>query len=298
MMLRLGIVDFDSSHSIEFTRRMNHVGISRDQWVEGARIVAGWPGDSRMSPERIGQFKPQIAACDVEIVASPQALLDKVDGVLILSLSGERHWERARPFLEAGMPTYVDKPFACSVSDAQEMAALAQSQSTLLFSSSGIRFVNEIRHFQQHQDLYGPLHGCLCYGPAKRAEGNPGLFHYGIHTVEMLYTLMGTGCQSVSTNSQTGCELVTAMWEGDRMATVRGNRTGSTAYGFIAFCENGVIPVPVSTRTAYRNLCLEIVKAFETNSVPVPVETTLEIVRFICASLESEQLGKPVTMTG
>ncbi|QDU82736.1 putative oxidoreductase [Polystyrenella longa] len=298
MMLRLGIVDFDSSHSIEFTRRLNQVGVSRDQWVEGARIVAGWPGDSRMAPERIAHFRPQIEACGVTVVESPEALLqEQLDGILILSLSGQRHGERALPFLEAGIPTYVDKPFTCAVDDAQQMLALAEKTNTLLFSSSGLRFTEDVTHFQSQQNRYGALLGCLCFGPAKRAEGNPGLFHYGIHTTELLFTLMGPGCIEVRTHFQPDCELVTAQWQDDRLATLRGNRSGSTAYGFVAFCEEGVIPVSVSTRTAYRNLCEQIVLAFETNTAPVPPSTTLEIVRFISASLESEQHhGKPIAL--
>ncbi|MCA9041142.1 MAG: Gfo/Idh/MocA family oxidoreductase [Planctomycetaceae bacterium] len=288
MMLRLGIVDFDSSHSIEFTRRINQVGVTRDQWVEGARVVAAWSGDSRMAPERIAVFRPLVEACGVQFVESPEELLDQIDAVLILSLSGERHWERARPFLQAGMPTYVDKPFACSVADAEQMVALAEESGTFLFSSSGLRFTDEVLHFQQ-QKQYGDLLGCLSYGPAKRAEGNPGLFHYGIHATELLFTLMGTGCVEVSTQYQTDCEVVTARWQDGRLATLRGNRTGSTAYGFVAFCEAGVLPVSVSTRSAYRNLCQQIIHGFQTKTTPVPPTTTLEIVRFINASLKSEQ---------
>ncbi len=52
-MIRLGIVDFDTSHAVEFTRRLNHVGIAEDQWVEGARVVAGVPGVSEVAPEVI-----------------------------------------------------------------------------------------------------------------------------------------------------------------------------------------------------------------------------------------------------
>ena len=42
-MLRLGIVDFDSSHAIEFTRRFNHAGVDGDQCVDGARVEVGCP---------------------------------------------------------------------------------------------------------------------------------------------------------------------------------------------------------------------------------------------------------------
>ena len=52
-MIRLGILDFDTSHCVEFTKRLNHVGIAKDQCVEGAKVVVGCPGKSKLSPERI-----------------------------------------------------------------------------------------------------------------------------------------------------------------------------------------------------------------------------------------------------
>ena len=45
-MIRIGIVDTDSSHAPEFTQRINHVAIDEEQWVDGARVVAAYPGYS------------------------------------------------------------------------------------------------------------------------------------------------------------------------------------------------------------------------------------------------------------
>ncbi len=42
-MIRVGIVGFDTSHAVEFTKRMNHINIDKEQWVEGARVVMGYP---------------------------------------------------------------------------------------------------------------------------------------------------------------------------------------------------------------------------------------------------------------
>jgi hypothetical protein len=297
-MLRLGILDFDSSHSVEFTQRLNHVGVDRDQFVDGARVVLGWPGTSVMSPERVPEFTREVEACGVELVDAPERMLGRIDAVLVLSICGQAHLRRVRPFLEARVPVFVDKPFACSRADAEEIVRLARTHETMLWSSSGLRFSAEVLDFQHKQAAYGPLHGAVCYGPAKRAEGNPGLFHYGIHAVEMLFALMGPGCETVATTYVEGAEVATGRWRDGRIATVRGNRAGSTAYGFVAFCERGVIPQPVSSRYAYRNLCCAIVESFQTGRPAVPHADTLEIVQFILASQESERrAGTPVSLS-
>lgn len=290
-MLRLGIVDFDSSHSIEFTRRFNHVGVDSDQYVDGARVVLGWPGDSTMAPERIPGFTDEVQSCGVELVDDPQAMIGRINGVLILSLCGSAHLERVRPFLEAGVPAYVDKPFACSVDDAMEMQRLSREYGTLLYHSSALAFSEEVQTLQSRISHYGTLHGAVTYGPAKRAEGNPGLFHYGIHTVALLFALLGTGCESVATDYTPEAEVVTARWQDGRLATVRGVRTGSSSYGCLAFNNYGVIHLPVSTRYAYRNLCRSIVESFTTGEPAVPHERNLEEVQFVVASMRSEQNG-------
>ena len=70
-MIRLGMLDFDTSHTVEFTRHLNHVGIEEDQWVDGARVVVGCPGASRIAPERIPGFRSEMERHGVPLVADP-----------------------------------------------------------------------------------------------------------------------------------------------------------------------------------------------------------------------------------
>jgi predicted dehydrogenase len=290
-MLRLGIVDFDSSHCIEYTRRFNHVGIAPEQQVHGARVVAGWPGTSEMAPERISGFTAQMAAAGVEMVDSPEALLGRIDAVLILSLGGALHRERVRPFLEAGVPAYVDKPFACSLADAEAMLSLAAQTGTLLLHASALRFASEVAELRELLPRAGSLHGLVSYGPAKRADGNPGLLHYGIHALEALYALMGAGCRQVWAAHVEGAHVITGRWHDGRLATLRGARNGATAYGLLAFCEHAVVRRHVSTQHAYRNLCREIVRSLEARAPLVPYPEVLEVTRFALGALESERRG-------
>ena len=296
-MLRLGIVDLDSSHSVEFSRRFNHAGVDREQWVDGAQVVAAWSGGSVMAPERISGFQSELESIGVDIAETSEQLMEQIDGVLVLSLCGDCHLERARPFLEAGIATFVDKPFACSVNDAEEIVKLAQENQTTLLNSSALRFSQEVQQSATQNQQLGRTNGAITYGPAKRADGNPGLFHYGIHSVELLFELLGSGCETVSTTWSEEAEVVTGVWSDGRIGTVRGNRTGVTSYGFVAYCEDGVISETVSTRFAYRNLCREIVRTFESGQPSVSHESNLDVVRFVLSSLQSERSGgQPVSL--
>ena len=185
-----------------------------------------------MAPDRIAGFRSEIESFNIPLVSRIEDMFDQIDAVLILSLSGAAHLNRVQPFLEAGIPAYVDKPFACSVADARQMIALAERNNVTLFNGSGLRFAEEVLDITRHRKTFGAVQGAITYGPAKRADGNPGLFHYGIHAVEVLFELLGPECESLTTTYTSGAEVITGCWSGDRLGTVRGLRGRTTPYGF------------------------------------------------------------------
>lgn len=291
-MIRLGMLDFDTSHAIEFTRRLNHHGIPPDQWVHGAQVVLGCPGDSRMSPERIPGYTKEMEEAGVSLVPRPTDMIGKVDGMMIESLEGAAHLERARPFLEAGIPCFVDKPFACSRADALAIQDLAARSKVPVFSSSALRFAPELVAFTNDPQK-GKVLGVVSHGTAPYYENksavprNPGLFHYGIHALEVLYTLMGPGCDRVRCHHQEDVDLVVGHWKDGRVATLRGLRAGKTEWGFLAFTTEVIEHVRLSTTYVYRNLLEQMVRFFQTRESPVDLEVTIEMVAFMEAALVS-----------
>lgn len=290
-MIRLGLVDFDTSHVVEFTKRLHRQGVPEEQWVDGARIVAGCPGESAMMPERIGPYTEELRELGVEMVERPEELLGRMDGVLIESQEGAAHLRRARPFLEAGVPLFVDKPFANSVADAREIARLSEAQGAPVFSSSSLRFAPELVALLADREGLGAIRGAETWTPASTHPRNPGLFHYGIHGVEPLYTMMGPGCQEVWCAAEPGGEVVMGRWEDGRIGTVRGIRAGAAPFGVTVFAEKAVRTVALETKFTYRELLRQIVAFFETGVSPVPLSHTVEIVAFMEAALRSANSG-------
>lgn len=289
-MLRLGIVDCDTSHVVQFTMRLNHVEIDEEQWVDGANIVAAVPLPSAiLAQEKIDEYVAQLKGWDVEIVEKPEALLDmSLDGVCIEAVDGSVHLERAKPFLEAGMPLYIDKPFTCSSDDAKEILRLARANSVPVFSTSSLRYGLEVVEIlEDAEGEYGKVIGANCWSPASLQERNPGLFNYGIHAVEPLFTLMGSGCKAVWTVFQEGAEVTVGLWDDGRIGTMRGTRDGAHAYGFSAWCEKQVVTTAINAGYIYRELLKKMVGMFESGEPPVDLQETLEIVAFIEAAMES-----------
>ena len=291
-MIRIGIVDFDTSHVVQFTKRLNKIDVPEEQFVEGGQIVCGFRGESEVTPkERMDEYTEQVTGMGVPLVDRLEDMVGQVDAVCIESQAGGAHLGRVRPFLEAGIPAFIDKPFADTVANAKAIAELADKCGVPVLSSSSLRFADEMQELKANQEAVGDIVGANAYSPAGLHEVNPGLLHYGIHGVETLYALMGPGCQYVQTLSTEGGEVSVGMWEGDRIGMMRGTRAGSHSYGFCAWGEKKVVQSSISTGNIYRNLLREIIKTIETGTPTVPMSETIEIIAFINAALESGNNG-------
>ncbi|HEV7216191.1 MAG TPA: Gfo/Idh/MocA family oxidoreductase [Chloroflexota bacterium] len=290
-MFRLGIVDCDTSHVVAFTSRLNHVGVGEEQWVDGATVTMAVPGTSLLSPERIPGFVEKLRGWGVQIVDAPADLIGKVDGVLIESVDGSVHLERALPFLQAGVPTYVDKPFTCSVADARQLLSAARAKGLPLFSASAMRYASEVQEVLHRREELGAVVGVDAYSVASLHPRNPGWFHYGVHGVEPMYQLMGPGCAVVRSIATEGTHVATGRWKDGRMATVRGIRQGAHAFGFTAFCEKDVVRAAIDAGPVYRALLQRIVAMFQTGTSPLTPEELLEPVAFQEAANASAERG-------
>ncbi len=288
-MIKVGIVDWDTSHVVQFTKRLNHIDIEEDQWVDGAQVVAGYPGESRHSPERVPEYTKQLVEYGIEVVERPQDLIGMVDAVCVEANEGGVHLEHARPFLQAGIPCYIDKPFEVNLDNAKEILRLADENNVPTFSSSSLRFCPEVQGVLSDEEV-GKVMGANAYSPASEHELNPGLFNYGIHGVEILYTLMDKGCEKVSCAYTEGAEVVTGIWGDGRIGVMRGTRPpGAHSYGFTVWGENSIRQSGISTQYIYRELLKQIVQMFETGEVPIDPQVTLEIVGFMTAAIESRK---------
>ena len=289
--LRIGIIGLDTSHVIAFTKSLNDA--SSADHVPGGRVVAAFKGgspDVTASATRVDKFTAELQATyKVRIVDTIAELCDLVDVILLESVDGRVHLEQAREVLRRRKPLFIDKPMAASFADAKEIARLASESGTPWFSSSSLRFAPAYQSF-----LADPAHdrvmGVAAHGPASLEPTNPGLFWYGIHSVESLYTLMGPGCLSVTMTSNTDYDLAVGVWKDGRIGSVRGLRKGKQDYGALVYGEKAVTHLPVKD-VSYVPLVRQIMEFFRSGKAPVPPAETLEIMAFMEAAERSRAKG-------
>ena len=286
---RIGIIGLDTSHSIAFTQAFNEDNGDKD--FAGYRVVAAYPKGSstiKSSYERIPGYKEKVKKMGVQIVDSIEELIDLVDLVLLETNDGRLHLEQALPVLEAGKTMFVDKPVTASLSDAIILYDKAEQYNVPIFSSSSLRHGTSNAQAIARGKL-GNILGASTYSPATIEQTHPDLFWYGIHGVELLYTVMGTGCISVERVYTQGTDMVVGLWQNGRVGTFRGMREGKHDYGGMAFGEEG--NSTLGEYQGYMPLLKEIANFFDTGEPPVSREETLELLAFMEAADESKRLG-------
>ncbi len=282
--LRLGMIGLDTSHAPAFTGLLNNA--EAEDHVPGARVVAAYPGgspDIESSANRVEGYTATLRdKFGVRICESIEELCAQVDAVLIESVDGRPHLEQARAVIAAKKPLYIDKPLAGTLSDALEIFRLAKEADVPVFSSSSLRFGKNT--LAARNGAVGRILHAELTSPAHLEPHHPDLFWYGVHGCEALFTVMGTGCQTVQRQStEDGKILVVGKWEGGRVGIFREGE----GYSGRARGENGELEV--GQFDGYRPLVVEIVKFFQTREPPVPAGETIELFAFMEAADESKR---------
>ena len=286
-VFRLGMIGLDTSHVVAFTKVINDPAKNY-----GCKVVVGYPGgspDVPSSANRVDKYTQQLRdQYGVDIVDSIEELCRKVDGVLLESVDGRPHLKQARPVIAARKPLFIDKPMAGSLADVLEIFRLAEENNVPCWSSSSLRYSPGIVEMKKTHAV-GDILGCDAFSPCSLEAHHPDLYWYGVHGVEILFAVMGTGCESVRRVQTPDFEFVVGLWEGGRIGTYRGIRKGRSGYGAMVFGTKGV--TQSGKYGGYEPLVDEIIKFFKTGNVPVPKEETIEIFAFMSAADESKVRG-------
>jgi predicted dehydrogenase len=289
--IRAGIIGLDTSHVLAFTKTLNSTPQKPE--VMGVRMVAAYPKGSKdieSSLKRVPEYTAKVKELGVEIVDSIDALLDKVDVVFLETNDGRPHLEQLRPCLAAHKPVFIDKPVAGTLVDAIKIYQESKAAGVPVFSSSSLRFGKNTQAVRGGS--IGKVKEATTFSPASLEATHPDLFWYGIHGVESLFTVMGTGCQSVKrdTNAE-GKIRVTGTWEVGRKGVFYENK----GYGGKALGDKG--EADVGSYDGYDPLLYSAVHFFRTGVAPVTPEETLEIYAFMEAADESKRRnGSEVTL--
>ena len=297
--LKIGLIGLDTSHVVAFAKCLNKP--SDAEHVPGARVTHGFAGVSKeleLSTSRVEKFTNQLRDdFDVKILGQPEAVAEAVDLLFITAVDGRQHLDYVRKTIAHRRPTFIDKPMATSTADAREIFNLGEQHHVAIMSCSSLRYSDSLID-AINEDSKGAIVGCDVFGPMAIEPPLPGLYWYGIHSVEILNRVMGRGCKAVSATTTDNADVIAATWPDGRVASVRGLRKAHHHFGVTIHREKGFqfVDAHAGKRSWYGSMLEAIVRSLPNGKSDVDPADTMEIMRWIEAANESRTTGKQVAL--
>ncbi len=289
-MIRLGVVGSDNSHAIALSQLCNLRETEAQRKIRGARVVALY-GRVPERNEEVAE-KGKIPT----IVAKPADMLGQVDAVLVVFRHGGLHYSHVKPFLEARVPAFVDKPLACSAADAKRIIALAKKKRVLMTSFSTVRWAQATRDLVARCAELGGARSGVFAGPCDPDSEYGGIHFYGIHTVEVMQEAMGMGVASVSAVQTGKNTLASVAWRDGRNASVHLNADAKGGFFASAFCRDGYAGGPLDISDCYVAGLTQVLGMLRKGKRPLSYAQMLEPIRVLDAIAKAVATGATVKL--
>jgi len=247
--------------------------------IPGARVTHIWtddPADARNVAE---------ASLIPNVVESPEDLIGEVDAVVIPTDRGDEHVDRCRPFVEAGLPVFVDKPLVDNERDLRVFSDWVAGGKPIM-SSSCMRYCKEFTPYRLSTRDLGDLR-FVCITTPKSWE------RYGIHALEGIYPVLGPGFVSARNTGARGRDIVHFRHRSGIDVVVAAVSDMYGAFGVLELCGTAGSARAVFSDTfhAFKAQLRAFVDYLRTGVRPFPFSETEELMRMLIAGIRSREEG-------
>jgi len=276
----IGIIGAENSHTIGYGKMFN-----TDKKFPGMEVKYVW-GETEEFAKRAME-KGNIP----NMVSNPNDMLGKIDALIVDHRHAKYHLEAATPFVKAGIPTFIDKPFCYRVSEGMEFLAMAREVGTPVTSFSSVRQSDATFDIKKKMKTLGEFNHIVSLGPADMNSQYGGIFFYGVHIVEPMLFLFGENVSRVMVTKNGKNATASLAYDDGRLATLIFNNQYSGWETFVDTKE-GLIKLDssVEERDPSRNY-VEMVEMFQTGKEPRTHQSILAGVAVLQALEESVDTG-------
>lgn len=253
--------------------------------IPGARVTHVWtdhPADA-----------PKVAAASLieHVVSRPEDVIGQVDAVIIATDDGDDHVGRVAPFVEAGLPVFVDKPMATNLADLRQFVQWQRAGAVLL-SSSGMRYAPELQLSEAQRQQLGELRWITSF-TCKSWE------RYGIHALEAIYPLLGPGFETVQTHHRQGSDIMHLTHRSGVPVTLGAVQDAVGSFGAVHLYGTGA-QMPFLCRdyyNAFRAQLVALIQMLQTGKPPFHFSQTVELMAILIAGRRSrERDGQTISL--
>lgn len=208
--MRIGLIGTQSDHADEFLRMLN-----RENRHADCRVTAIWGVDAERTQSLARTYEVGT------VTAAPEAMLGQVDAVIVGDRHGDDHLPHALPFIEAGLPAFIDKPLARTVKDVETMLDAAGKSGAVVTSASALRWQQATDELVAGVRRLGGPDRIVATGSFYPDSKYGGLIFYGIHAAELALQLGGAAVSDIAVEKAEPYEVRLAMWAKSTEVVIR-----------------------------------------------------------------------------
>ena len=257
-MFRIGILGAENSHAMAFSEIFNglkpeYIGEFEDIRVVG--VGGNYPEANRKVFDKCGlEF----------MVERPEDMLGRVDAVMITARDGRYHAPFARPFLESGVPAFIDKPFTSDPKEALELVELAQKKGVPLVGGSSLKLTDQVKAIKKFVEKEDVLSGDMT-APVSMENEYGGFWFYSAHLVESCLAAFGYDPEWVWANEHQGS--VTAILHYPRYDVTLHYLDQCYQYAGTVCARSGILYQPISLDGIYGAECRSFARMLRTGKM-------------------------------
>ena len=286
--LKVTIIGLDTSHAVEFPRRLQAPDWPEEQRVQGMRVEKCLRFLTPFTDEKVLAGRQELLeSWGVRVTEDFDEAVAGADALILSINDATYHLEYFKRSVEVGVPIFLDKPMADSVESAQKIVEVADKHSTPFFTSSSYRFAPEL--VRAGSEVLRPSQAAV-YGPLGIAPAGSSILWYGVHSFEMLESLLGTGAEAVTAVKDKQGAVVHVAYDDDRRGTVTLTE-GVYQYGGVVRDSENVFPMVMSSSPPYRELVEQMLGFFKGGPEPVMINHSMEIMKLLIATQKSYDSG-------
>lgn len=245
--------------------------------IDGVKVTHVWtdnPNDANLVSK---------VAYIPNIVGKPEDVIGKVDAVLVATDIGSEHVERCKPFIEAGIPIFIDKPLCDNKKDLKIFNKWMQ-ESKPFISSSAMRFAKEFEPYHLSTNELGDLR-YINVTMAKSWE------KYGIHALETLYPIVGPGFISVQNTGINDRNIIHLKHKSGIDINIASIYDMLGGFGMITLAgtKAGIQIKTNDTYYAFKKQLVSYINFLKTGEHPVPWKETYELMQLVIAGIKSRE---------
>jgi predicted dehydrogenase len=254
--------------------------------IEGAQVTHIWTQDPRIS-EHIA-----VASGIEQVVYRAEDMIGRVDAVLLARDDPENHVAMAKPFLDADIPIFIDKPLAITAEDLAYFA-VQNAKGKFIMSCSSMRYSLECRRVRSELPSLGKIELATVIGIKDWVK-------YGVHMLEALFALLNDPkAVSVQHVSESGKDIVLIHFENGLLATIHIFKDIAPTFQLSLFGRGGWRLVEIKdSYSMFRGNLDEFIRSVREGRSRLPFENTENIIRTLIGAKNSlEQGGETIKMS-